>query len=611
MKQKKLSFNLAVLLIISAFFASASTSDAAKLLEWKFDGNALDSSGNGFDGDIIEGGTDSVSFSDEGRGGCIELTNNKDRVLTSSYVDIGSTFTAAGWMKLPQDFGGAWNRFLTTSDAGTGFCITQGGNTENLKFTVNGNWAMPNAGQLTPGQWQHIAGTYDGSEANLYVNGELVAGPISMPVPSEPEQIIAMGRDQNSWETGFTGLFDEVKIYDNALSASEISDLYNAEYLQQVSDPRDKATLPAVDNSVDFEITIDKAETSTVTNVEWYKKIAAGDPNTPITSDGTKYNISLTQSGSTLTIYNPDANDEAYMYLAKVTLDSGSPSVIETAPASLEISDGLVHRWSFSGDLTDSAGSADGQLYDPSSSAASFVDGSQLLLDNPQVRPVDDPNNIAYVTLPDGIISSAGNFMTIEIWVTPHRVVEPSNWLAPIFAFGEDNDSDILNDSGGQGISGMLQTPESGPSVGVNMPNGNARWSDPAQAIEGSEFMLAMVWDGNKGEGRLYINGNLAAGPLNLPVNLSDINDVDNLIGHNWWSNGLINASFNEIRIYDWPYDAPWIQAHYNSGPDVIDVNPCMNPPETDLDGDCQITLNDFALLASEWLYCGRLGPCN
>lgn len=93
-------------------------------------------------------------------------------------------------------------------------------------FTASG-------GSFTPGLWYYVVGTYDGETLRLYVNGVEVA---SNPSPSGPiftgvgDLCIGAHNNQNNCiETTvghFNGLIDEVRIYNRALSALEISYLY-------------------------------------------------------------------------------------------------------------------------------------------------------------------------------------------------------------------------------------------------------------------------------------------------------------------------------------------------------------------------------------------------
>ncbi|HWL32781.1 MAG TPA: LamG domain-containing protein, partial [Gaiellaceae bacterium] len=69
--------------------------------------------------------------------------------------------------------------------------------------------------------WSHLATTYDGSVVRLYVNGAQ-AGSLpfsgSMAASTGPLRIGGNG----VWAEWFAGLIDEVRIYNRALTASEI-----------------------------------------------------------------------------------------------------------------------------------------------------------------------------------------------------------------------------------------------------------------------------------------------------------------------------------------------------------------------------------------------------
>ena len=73
------------------------------------------------------------------------------------------------------------------------------------------------------GQWQHLAATYDGSTARFFVNGTQVASrPFTGNVgDSDVWRIGAYGANPFGF---FDGLIDEVRIYDRALSASQVQD---------------------------------------------------------------------------------------------------------------------------------------------------------------------------------------------------------------------------------------------------------------------------------------------------------------------------------------------------------------------------------------------------
>ena len=90
-------------------------------------------------------------------------------------------------------------------------------------------WKADAGMDLTPGQWYHIVGTIDSSnDVDIYVNGNQVAGAYwnlgASPQFQPPITIGAMG----DGTTYFRGVIDDVRIYNIALSADQVSQLYAA-----------------------------------------------------------------------------------------------------------------------------------------------------------------------------------------------------------------------------------------------------------------------------------------------------------------------------------------------------------------------------------------------
>jgi hypothetical protein len=79
------------------------------------------------------------------------------------------------------------------------------------------------AAGLPLGTWSHVAVTYDGANQRLYVNGVQVASRAqtgSMALGNGPLRIGGNG----SWATEFfQGLIDDVRVYNRALTATEIA----------------------------------------------------------------------------------------------------------------------------------------------------------------------------------------------------------------------------------------------------------------------------------------------------------------------------------------------------------------------------------------------------
>ena len=92
------------------------------------------------------------------------------------------------------------------------------------------------ASGFPPGQFYHVAGTYDGTTMNLYVDGVLEASrSVGLTVPYTSSLTWNIGvtalkfrPPNNTFARTWVGLIDEVEIFNRALSQSEIQDIFNA-----------------------------------------------------------------------------------------------------------------------------------------------------------------------------------------------------------------------------------------------------------------------------------------------------------------------------------------------------------------------------------------------
>jgi len=78
------------------------------------------------------------------------------------------------------------------------------------------------------GRWYSIAYTYNGTYSKFYVNGILRAQALKTTSFTPSTQDIFIGRNEDpAYPYYFNGLIDEIRIYRKALSAGEVSLLYN------------------------------------------------------------------------------------------------------------------------------------------------------------------------------------------------------------------------------------------------------------------------------------------------------------------------------------------------------------------------------------------------
>jgi hypothetical protein len=96
-----------------------------------------------------------------------------------------------------------------------------------LRFSVNlGSWQFVLGPTLEEGTWYHIAGTYDGAELILYLDGEPIGTTAASGQINSTADPVTVGNIVNAAGAGsneyWSGIIDELKIWDRAISADEV-----------------------------------------------------------------------------------------------------------------------------------------------------------------------------------------------------------------------------------------------------------------------------------------------------------------------------------------------------------------------------------------------------
>jgi hypothetical protein len=93
------------------------------------------------------------------------------------------------------------------------------------EFRVKGPNLAPPCKNILTNEWVHLVGVYNGSSVSVYQNGNLCVseqGSGSIPTTSA---LLLIGKDKDS-RFEYEGKLDEIRIYDRALSSTEIYQLY-------------------------------------------------------------------------------------------------------------------------------------------------------------------------------------------------------------------------------------------------------------------------------------------------------------------------------------------------------------------------------------------------
>jgi hypothetical protein len=190
---------------------------------YPLDGSAKDEAGS-HDGTLVGG----AAFADRG----LSLDGSTGSVdLGAPVLNTASDYTAAAWVKLDKADGAFQTVISQDGPSNSDFFLQYSG--------ADQRWAMSFAGirALGPakpevGRWYHVVGVRDSvqGELRLYVDGQL-AGRQSACMPQGTptgNTVIGRGKYGGNPVDYLDGTVDQVHLYDRALSATEIKDLYDS-----------------------------------------------------------------------------------------------------------------------------------------------------------------------------------------------------------------------------------------------------------------------------------------------------------------------------------------------------------------------------------------------
>ena len=191
---------------------------------WKFDGDARDSS------DYENHGTENgnPTFAPGKIGQALKLDGIDDYVETGNTADL-TTWTVSVWVTSPdspsesnrsgpihreKNYQLNWNHVYPDFRGAAA-------------LGVGDTWHAASFGELKADQWYHLAATYDGIVLKAYKNSTLVdSNSVPSGDPSAEMNSLKLGRHSRDPEY-FCGTIDDVRIYNYAMSGSEIKALYD------------------------------------------------------------------------------------------------------------------------------------------------------------------------------------------------------------------------------------------------------------------------------------------------------------------------------------------------------------------------------------------------
>jgi hypothetical protein len=258
-----------------------------------------------------------------------------------------SPYTISTWINVAS---GQWN----SSNGICGWGNQTNNQSNRLRLENNGyvnywwlndfNATIPPA-QMQTGVWKHIVVTYDGTTQRFYENGVQIASR----VPTTPASValtttvVGAGLPNNQF---YKGMLDELRIYNRAITAAEVSTLYNYAPLTAASLPATQTT--CIGSIFTQTVNVTGAELLTY---QWYFN---GNP----LSDGggisgtqtatlTISNVSAAHAGN-YTVHITQGCDKVVSNTMALNVVNSAPIVINSQPQPLTLCSGSSATFSVS-----------------------------------------------------------------------------------------------------------------------------------------------------------------------------------------------------------------------------------------------------------------------
>jgi hypothetical protein len=156
--------------------------------------------------------------------------NGYVKVTDSDLLDFpGGQFTLVAWIR-PSKISGTYVVHKSANSGGGGaysLDIHPGFVRGNLRTTTDEFFSVTGTTKIVKDVWQHIAVTFTGEQLTIYYNGEAEGNKaVDRPLMVTTGDL-SIGTYEYAFPgASFEGKLDNVRLYDKALSAGQIMDLY-------------------------------------------------------------------------------------------------------------------------------------------------------------------------------------------------------------------------------------------------------------------------------------------------------------------------------------------------------------------------------------------------
>jgi hypothetical protein len=387
--------------------------------------SAADASGNAHHGAIA--GATWTSTAKFGKALTFDGIDDLVTINDSTALDLTGTWTLEAWVRPTYTSG--WRTVLMKESPGE-LAYALYANDSGAKPSV---WLRPGSpgsaqslagtAKLTVSTWSHLAATYDRTTLRLFVNGTMV-GSRSLTIAAEAtSQPLRIGGNL-VWGEYFKGQIDEVRLYNRALSATEIRADRDTPLgaAPDTTPPAVAVTSPLGGATVTstVSVTASASDNVAVTGVQFFvdsAALGAEDTTSPYAVD---WNTATAANGlHDVSARARDAAGNTMLSPAMTVSVSNPPKLFITQPANGSTISGATVNvfYTTTGDMTgvnhvhfvlDSAAQVMDMSFDGSYQYASVAPGSHTLngflvrADHTKIAATDAPPVTFTTTMPDG-----------------------------------------------------------------------------------------------------------------------------------------------------------------------------------------------------------------
>lgn len=213
------------------------TGEPSLVAQWLFNGDENDATPNMMDAvpskdfEYVDGHKEGVKAA--------RFVSSKYMRLPYEVADY-EEMTVSMWV-FNMSYTGSWHRLFDFGSDTDHYMFLTPNSGNNMRFAIKngGEEQVVDAPSKLGNNWKHVAVTIGGGRVAIYLDGEEVAASTGITIrPCDIRPVFNyLGRSQFNSDPMFTGYMEDVRIYNYALSSSEVKQVMSGEELSGISNP--------------------------------------------------------------------------------------------------------------------------------------------------------------------------------------------------------------------------------------------------------------------------------------------------------------------------------------------------------------------------------------